>query len=63
MDSEDEVVADWQMNGYGKLASGMMPGHETPIQEAMDIAVRDVGAQLAIGFTNQPQIRDWMEDR
>lgn len=59
-DSGDAVLADWQLNGYGKIADSALEGHESPIREALDIALRDVGAQLAIGFTTQPSVEAWI---
>lgn len=59
-DSSDSVLADWQLNGYGKIADSQFEGHESPIQDALDVALRDVGAQLAIGFTNQPSVEAWI---
>ena len=60
-DAQDQEVADWVVKGYGKTPTTLLGSHLKSFNTAANIALRDVGAQLAIGFRNQPSIKDYLE--
>lgn len=54
-------IADWLITGYGRAAYGgpfSLAG--TGMNEAAEEALRDVGTQLALGFTQQADIESWL---
>ena len=59
-DSKNEELADWVVKGYGKTPTSMLSSHLKAFNVACNVALRDVGAQLAIGFRNQPSIKDYL---
>jgi len=61
-DSKDEELADWVVKGYGKTPTSMLASHLKAFNTASNVALRDVGAQLAIGFRNQPSIKEFLVD-
>ncbi|MFT4628980.1 MAG: hypothetical protein ACI9WC_000350 [Arenicella sp.] len=59
-DSKNEELADWVVKGYGKTPTSMLSSHLKAFNIACNVALRDVGAQLAIGFRNQPSIKAYL---
>jgi hypothetical protein len=62
-DSKNQELADWVVKGYGKTPTSMLSSHLKAFNRACNVALRDVGAQLAIGFRNQPIIKDYLVTR
>jgi len=56
-DPEDNIVADWVVKGYGKTPTATLKTANLAFNAATNIALRDVGAQLAIGFPKQPAVK------
>ncbi|MFT5136654.1 MAG: hypothetical protein ACI9XU_001409 [Arenicella sp.] len=59
-DNKNEELADWVVKGYGKTPTSMLSSHLKAFNIACNVALRDVGAQLAIGFRNQPSIKAYL---
>jgi len=55
-DADNNILADWVIKGYGKTPSATLKTIGTAFNAATNVALRDVGAQLAIGFPKQPAI-------
>jgi len=55
-DAENKTLADWVVKGYGKTPTATLKTASSAFNAATNIALRDVGAQLAIGFPKQPAI-------
>lgn len=62
-DDQNRKVADWVVKGYGKTPTSMMKSYLKAFNIACNIALRDVGAQLAIGFRKQPSIKEFLAKR
>ena len=57
-DSQNQDLADWVVKGYGKTpAGGTFSSAGRALNAATNVALRDVGAQLSIGFEKQPSIQ------
>lgn len=56
-----DPIADWLITGYGKTPTAFMKSRQEAIDLATTIALRDVGSQLSIGFSRQPDIRAWLD--
>ena len=61
--SNGDDIADWLITGYGKTPTAFMKTRQESIKLATTIALRDVGSQLSIGFSRQPDIRAWLDRR
>ena len=57
IDAENEKIADWIIKGYGKTPTALLGSAASGFNSAANIALRDVGAQLSIGFPNQSKIK------
>lgn len=55
-----EPIADWQITGYGKTPTAFLKSQQAAIDAASGIALRDIGSQLSIGFSRQPDIKAWL---
>lgn len=55
-DNDGNIVADWLVKGYGKTPARTLVSPAIMFDEVCNIALRDVGAQLALGFGNQASI-------
>ena len=60
-DSGDSEVADWVVKGYGKTPTAMLSSASKAFNAATNVALRDVGAQLLIGFERQDAIRQLLD--
>ena len=59
----DEEVADFVIKGYGKTPTALLKSADEAFYSATNIALRDAGAQIAIGFATQPLIEDYIKTR
>lgn len=57
-DGKNNILADWVVKGYGKTPSATLKSNSVAFNAATNVALRDVGAQLAIGFPKQSAIQD-----
>lgn len=62
-DENNQEVADWVVKGYGKTPTALLTSSDSAFNSATNIALRDVGAQLAIGFKTQPEIEEFLNTR
>jgi len=54
--ANNEEIADWVVKGYGKTPTGLLTSASAAFNAATNIALRDVGAQLSLGFAKQDSI-------
>jgi len=62
-DAQDQTLADWVVKGFGKTPSATLKTASSAFNAATNIALRDVGAQLAIGFPKQPAIAELLSKK
>jgi len=60
-DSQGQIIADWILTAYGKTPSEFLKSQEAALNDAMVIALRDLGAGLSLKFTQVPEINKWLE--
>jgi len=60
-DNAGEKIADWIIKGYGKTPTALLSSASSAFSSATNVALRDVGAQLSIGFPNQSKIKALVE--
>lgn len=61
MDSSGEEIADWLITGYGRATDERLQSQGAGVNEATVEALRDIGTQLTLGFSQQADIREWLE--
>ena len=59
-DVNGNVIAEWTLTAYGKSSTKFMKNREKGLNGAMDLALRDAGAKLAIGFPKVAGVKQWL---
>lgn len=59
-DNRGGHIIDIPLTAYGKTPTEFMQGREKAMQTAMDQALRDAGARLALGFTRDKGVQEWL---
>ncbi len=59
--TDGELIADWIMSAYGKTPSAFLKSKEEAMNQAVVVALRDLGASLTAGFTKVPEVRAYLE--
>lgn len=60
---QGDLIADWIVTAYGKTPTGFMRSNTAALNEAVLVALRDAGANLALNFARVPEVRAWLEQR
>jgi hypothetical protein len=55
------TVIQWPVSGYGK--SELLRDAEDAVQRAAVVAMREAGATISTKFSEQPQVREWLEGK
>lgn len=63
LDRNGGLIAKWPVTGYGKVTSrNGLSSRKQSINAAIQAALRDAGAQFALGFARQQAVRTWLCD-
>ena len=62
-DSDGQLVAEWPVTGYGKAETAMLKSKDDGLSTAINLAMRDAGAKLALGFEHVQEIRRWLAQK
>jgi len=60
-DSQGQIIADWVLTAYGKTPSEFFQTQESALNDAMVVALRDLGAGLSLKFNQIPEINKWLK--
>ena len=56
-------IANWSVTGYGKSSTEFMKSRDKGLNAAVNQALRDAGAKLALGFPKVGEISVWLEQK
>jgi hypothetical protein len=59
-DSDGQLVAEWPVTGYGKAETALLKSKDDGLSTAINLAMRDAGAKLALGFEQVQEVRRWL---
>ncbi|WP_448566555.1 hypothetical protein [Thalassotalea ganghwensis] len=62
-DEQGQIIADWILTSYGKTPTAFFKSNEQALNDALVIALRDLGAGLSIRFINLPEISQWLNSK
>jgi len=62
-DAHGNIIADWIQTAYGKTPTAMFKSKEKALNEAMVVALRDVGAGFILRFNHLPEIQHWIKQQ
>lgn len=60
--ADGELLADWLLTSYGKTPSAFLTSDEEAMNAAIQVALRDLGANLSLNFAKVPELQQWLED-
>lgn len=60
MTAEGDYIADWVVTSYGKTPTENLRSIEAAINEAAVVALRDLASSFSLSFSQQPEVRDWL---
>lgn len=56
-----DYIADWVVTAYGKSPADTFRSVDAGVNDAAIIALRDFAASFALGFSNIPEINEWLK--
>jgi len=59
-DINGNVIAEWPLTAYGKSSTEFMKNREQGLNGAMELALRDAGAKMAIDFPKVTEVKQWL---
>jgi len=62
-DDQGQLIADWIQTAYGKTPTAFFKSQKRALNEAMIIALRDIGAVLSLRFIHIPEINNWLKQK
>lgn len=57
-----DYIADWVMTAYGKAPQENMRTVDAGVQDAAVVAMRDLAASFTLGFSDVPEVNEWLKD-
>ena len=60
-DNQQTLIADWVLTAYGKTPTAFLQSKEDALNQAMIIALRDLGASLSLRFNRVPEVNQWLQ--
>jgi hypothetical protein len=61
-DPDGKLIASWPVSGYGKSSEELLKSKDEGLNSAMNLALRDAGAKLALGFDKVADVRTWLAE-
>ena len=58
-----KLIAEWPVTGYGKAVKGFLGSRDKSLNKAIGMALRDIGAKLALGFPQASPVKQWLASR
>lgn len=63
VDARGNLVAEWMAAAYGKTPTLFMQDDEDAMNAAIEVALRDLGANLSITLPRIPELKQWLATR
>lgn len=60
---DGRLITRWQLTGYGKTPTAIFSSNEKGLNSAIELALRDIGAKLVLGFPQAPGVREWLQGK
>lgn len=60
---DGELIGEWPITGYGKTEKSMFTSRGKGLNSAINQAMRNIGAKLALGFSRQAVVQQWLAGR
>ena len=60
LENDGELIAEFPLTAYGKTTTEFLKNREEGLNGAMELALRDAGAKMAIGFPETNEVKQWL---
>ncbi|MBI2970078.1 MAG: hypothetical protein HYY36_05005 [Gammaproteobacteria bacterium] len=60
LNPDGSLIARYLVDGYGKTEEAFLKSRDEGLSAAINLALRDAGAKLALGFGDVTEVRDWL---
>lgn len=60
---DGELVTEWAVTGYGKATKGFFDSRSGGLNNAINVALRDIGAKIALNFPQAAPVKQWLAGR
>lgn len=57
-----DYIADWVMTAYGKSPTESFQSVDAGVQDAAVVAMRDLAASFTLGFSEIPEVNEWLKE-
>ncbi len=61
--SNGDYIADWVMTAYGKSPEETFQSVDAGVNDAANVALRDLAASFTLGFSSIPEINEWLRSQ
>jgi hypothetical protein len=58
-----DYIADWVMTAYGKSPEETFQSVDAGVNDAANVALRDLAASFTLGFSNIPEVNEWLRSQ
>ncbi|MEK9649134.1 MAG: hypothetical protein VW337_08495, partial [Gammaproteobacteria bacterium] len=55
-----DYIADWVMTAYGKSPEETFQSVDAGVNDAANVALRDLAASFTLGLSNIPEVNEWL---
>jgi len=55
-----ELITEWPVTGYGKSPKGFLGNRDKGLNSAIAMALRDIGAKMALSFPKAAPVKQWL---
>lgn len=59
-DTNGDYIADWVMTAYGKSPEESFQSVDAGVNDAANVALRDLAASFTLSFSSIPEVKDWL---
>jgi len=59
-DTNGDYIADWVMTAYGKSPEETFQSVDAGVNDAANVALRDLAASFTLGFSSIPEVSEWL---
>ena len=60
---DGDYIADWVMTAYGKSPTENFQSVDAGVQNAAEVAMRDLAATFSLGFGEFPDVGEWVQEQ
>ena len=60
LETNGNLITEWPLTAYGRTTTESAKNREKGLYSAMELALRDAGAKMVIGFPQAMEVKQWL---